>query len=517
MNVLFRADASVQIGTGHVMRCIALAQAWHDSGGRAIFAMAQSTPAIRSRLAKEECELLPIPILAPTGSREDAAQTIANAREHEADWVVVDGYEFDAEYQKRLKTAGLKVLFIDDYGHASSYAADIILNQNVGVRAELYAGGEKSIRLLLGTRYAMLRREFAAWREWKREIPQVARRLLVMMGGSDPENLTLRVIKALELAEVTDVETTIVIGGSNPHFAELKAAADQSTMKLSLQRDVANIAELMATSDAAVSAAGSTCWELCMLGLPALLIDIAENQSALARELNRRGCAIHVGNGTVSGEQIADQLKRLLDSQELRRSFSERSRQLVDGNGARRVASALLGVDNLRLRRATIEDAKILWGWVNDAEVRAASFSSALIPWDDHVVWLRGKLEAREQAATGLEKAREHESLILIAEDEIGKSVGQIRFDARSDGEWEVDVSVDRAMRGHGLGQAIIRIGVQEILRDHPQAQLHAYIKSANTASIKSFQDADFKSAGATETRGHVVAHLVYENSGSQP
>ena len=192
MNLLFRTDASVQIGTGHVMRRLALAQAWQDAGGRAMFAMAETTPAVWARLEAESCDVLSVSCDA--GTAEDSLKTIALAREKSADWIVVDGYQFRADYQRALKAAGCKILFVDDYGHAAHYSADLVLNQNAGAEAQLYVHRESHTRLLLGPRYCLLRREFSSWRNWKREIPQACRQLLVMMGGSDADNLTARVI-----------------------------------------------------------------------------------------------------------------------------------------------------------------------------------------------------------------------------------------------------------------------------------------------------------------------------------
>jgi len=505
MNLLFRADASIPIGTGHVMRCLALAQAWRDAGGHALFAMAQTTLAIQARLESEDCE--EFSVRAEAGSSADASQTIALAREHQADWIVVDGYQFDADYQRALKAAECKILFVDDYGHAAQYSADLVLNQNVSASAETYSSRESQTRLLLGPRYCLLRREFSAWREWKREIPLLCRRVLVMMGGSDPENLTARAIEALTLARVEGLEATVVIGGSNPHAEMLQRRVAEARVKITVLQDVSNPADLMAAADVAISAAGSTCWELCLLGLPALLIDVADNQTALAAELERRGCAIHVGDKNVSPEKIAESLKRLVDSLELRQSLAASSRQLVDGNGARRVVSALRGVPGLRLRPVRPEDSRLLWEWANDAEVRAASFSSAAIPWERHVGWFAEKLRA---SAIPSEKG----SVIFIGEDELGTPLGQIRFDAMMevDGNWELDVSVASAARGRGLGSALIERGVQEFLRNHQGARVHAFVKPQNAASVKAFEDAGFTRAGTGQTRGHIAIHLIDED-----
>jgi UDP-2,4-diacetamido-2,4,6-trideoxy-beta-L-altropyranose hydrolase len=498
MNLLLRTDASIATGTGHVMRCLALAHAWQDMGGRAIFAMAETTPSVAERLRSELCEVRVISTEA--GAQEDSRQTAALAREQHAEWVVVDGYQFGAEYQQVLKSAGLKVLFMDDYGHSERYSSDLVVNANVCAGAALYQNREPYTRLLLGTRYCMLRREFNVWRQWQRDVSRVARQVLVTMGGSDPENVTGRVLEALSSdkngCRFEDLETTVVIGGSNPHFESLEPRAAHAGGKVTVRRDTTQMAQLMSAADVAISAAGSTCWELCLLALPSLLVDVAANQTALAQELDRRGCAIHLGNSRdVSVETITDQLERLIRSQEVRQSLSRASRALVDGNGARRVASIVSG-DGVFLRRATSNDSRLLLEWANDPAVRSASFSSSPIPWETHEAWFA-------------EKLRHEKCLILIAEDEDGSPLGQIRFDARPDGDCEVDVSVDPAKRGHGLATTLIRRGVQTVMTEKRCLRIHAFVKPENHASHRAFESAGFGSLGEEDANGHRAVHYV--------
>src|ERR1700756_1431372 len=213
-NLLIRCDASIAIGTGHVMRCLALAQAWHDAAGHALFAMAQTTPAVEKRLHREKLNVVHLSETA--GSVADAEQTIKLARKNAVNWVVVDGYVFESEYQAHLKQAGLKVLFVDDLARARRYSADVVMNHNAHASEELYPNREPWTRLLLGPRFVLLRREFGAWGGWKRKIPAVARKVLVTLGGSDSDNVTARVVEAITCED--ELEGIVVVGGSNPHF-----------------------------------------------------------------------------------------------------------------------------------------------------------------------------------------------------------------------------------------------------------------------------------------------------------
>jgi spore coat polysaccharide biosynthesis predicted glycosyltransferase SpsG/RimJ/RimL family protein N-acetyltransferase len=413
----------------------------------------------------------------------------------------VDGYQFSAGYQRALKGAGFKILFLDDYGRALHYSADLVLNQNAGASEAHYADREPHTRLLLGPHYCLLRREFAPWQSWQRKVLLTARDVLVMMGGADSENLTSRAIEAL--ARLDGLRATVLVGGSNPHLGAIQSAVADSGLEITLRQDVSNVAELMAAADVAISAAGSTCWELCLLGLPALIIDVADNQTSLARELDRTGCAVYAGDRTIPTRTIADRLMQVLNSHELRVSLAQRSRALVDGKGARRVVSLLRGPEALRLRRVRPDDVRLLWEWANDPEVRAASFSSVPISWATHVAWFTEKL--------GGGKSVPRASVLLIAEDDTTTPIGQIRFDARDDGGWEVDVSIAKEARGQGLAPALIKTGVCLFQKEHHDARLHALVKSTNEASIRAFEKADFKPGGAEQIQGHTTVHFIYE------
>jgi UDP-2,4-diacetamido-2,4,6-trideoxy-beta-L-altropyranose hydrolase len=339
--LLVRCDTSVAIGTGHVMRCLALAQAWQDAGGRGVFAMAQATPAVEERLRRENVGL--VRLNAEPGAADDAKDTVALAREKQASWVVVDGYRFGAGYQAALKIAGVKLVFIDDNGHAERYSADLVLNQNTHADETLYRNRQPSARMLLGPRYALLRREFAARRGWKREIPAVARNVLVTMGGSDPDNFTPEAVDGVSALKGESLRIRVLAGGSNPHFASLQKLSMDKGSSIELVRDATDMPEQMSWADVAVAAAGSICLEMCFMGLPALLIDLAENQIPIANELARRGIAYHLGSSkTVTSGQIEAETRLLLGSLSERSAMSQRGQELVDGKGAERVVRELL-------------------------------------------------------------------------------------------------------------------------------------------------------------------------------
>jgi len=237
--------------------------------------------------------------------------------------------------------ASANLLVVDDNCETEEFHCDFLLNQNLHASDTMYVGRGPDAKLLLGPKFALLRREFTKWRGWSREIPSVGRRLLITMGGTDPQDLTSRILEAVPLVKIENLEVRIAVTGSNPRIPELITACKQSRCTARIEVD-SSMPILMAWADLAVAAAGSTCWEMCMCGLPAVLIDVADNQRRIAAALTSREISLHLGNSReVSGEAIAVQVERLLQSQERREAMSQKARNLVDGHGAERVVTEL--------------------------------------------------------------------------------------------------------------------------------------------------------------------------------
>ena len=344
--LIIRADAGPAIGHGHVMRCLALAQARQDRGGRCVFVTSQPAPAIEARLTSEGFAVLKLE--AAPGSREDASEVAGSAAQLDAHWAVIDGYHFGPEYQQALKSAaGLKLLVIDDYGQIGAYAADIILDQNAGAREILYAHREPATELLLGTRYAMLRREFKAWGEWKREIPPVARKILVTMGGSDPENLTVRTVEALLSLIEEALDVTAVIGTSSPQQKALEAMA-ATDPRLRVLMNAPNMPELTAWADMAIIAGGGTLWELLHMGCPALSFSRNAQQYHILTMLRMQRTVEFLGHAQdFDRVQFVSAVTALAASLERRCEMSRAGRTAVDGLGAERICEVIGNGNNI--------------------------------------------------------------------------------------------------------------------------------------------------------------------------
>jgi UDP-2,4-diacetamido-2,4,6-trideoxy-beta-L-altropyranose hydrolase len=455
------------------MRCLALAQAWQDCGGHCFFAMAESTPAVEQRLRSERIEIEQIN--ASVGTAEDAEETRNLAGKKNAVWVVVDGYRFGSAYQLAIKAAELKLFFVDDNVHAETYSADLVLNQNLHANASLYARREPCTHLLLGPRYAMLRREFRPWRKWRREIPARGRKILVTMGGSDVDNLTARVIEAVGRLSNPSRETVVLVGGSNQHLRSIQASIQKESMRLIT--DANNVPEWMTWADVAVAGAGTTFWEMCFLGLPGILLVLAENQEGVAAAADKMGIAGSLGKGTeVSSSTIAGKLEELLDSNDLRASQSGKGRNLVDGRGSERVVAFLSG---LNLRRTVESDCEMFWEWANDPETRTASFHGHAISWKEHAEWFRAKL-------------CDPKAILYTATNKEGLPLGEVRY--QMEGKRAVlSISLGSRFRGCGWGQRILAVAVDRLFEDSEIEFIDAFVKPTNEASLKLFAGAGFQ------------------------
>lgn len=337
--LLIRADGNAQIGIGHVMRCLALAQAWRSAGGACEFVGGPKCFLPEQRFRQEGITWRHLGV--NSGSPEDARETAVMAKEKDSEWVVIDGYVFDGSYQRRLKDQGLRVLAIDDFGHAGHYYADVVVNQNFGACESSYASREQGTRLLLGTEYALLRREFWPWRDWERDTSLRARNVVVMMGGADDRNVTVQVLEALREVRAPDIEVTVVAGAANRHMHELGRKIDSYPYPVCLETDVTDIPKLMASADIAITASGSTLWEMMLMQLPFCAIIVADNQRPAATALDREGLCVSLEADELTTQGLAQAVEQMMADGQQRLTMSRRGRALVDGRGAERVMAAM--------------------------------------------------------------------------------------------------------------------------------------------------------------------------------
>lgn len=494
--LVIRADASPVTGIGHLMRGLALAQSWQDRGGRVRFVTSEPPPALAARLEREGFQLAVI--ASATGSQADAGATLAEADAIGSRALVVDGYGFGADYLASLKGAGRTILLVDDLAAFRPDDADLVLNQNLHAAAEAYAGIDRD-RLLLGNRYALLRREFAAARGARIAAASVVPRLLLAMGGSDPANVSERLLQYLGRWQGPALRLTVVTGPANPHRASVQAAVARlgGVIETELVADPPDLPARLAGADLAISAAGTSCWELACLGVPMLLVVVADNQRAGAEALRAQGIAEVAGwHAALEAVRFLEQLRRMLSSPEDLQRLAAAGRALIDGQGAGRVAERL-ATHPVALRAAEMSDALALFEWANDPLTRRMSFHQKKIDWAEHLAWLEQRLSNAD--------CRFH-----MATESGADAIGQARLD-RNGEVATLSVGLAPAARGRGLAARLIRRAAVESLQAGWCARVDAWVRPENAASLAAFRRGGFQERGAqaAEKTGAVPADAV--------
>jgi len=474
------------------MRCLALAQAWSTAAGPCEFVLAHGTPELESRIGEEGFRVNSITV--EPGSDDDVRRTLEIAHERDAAWAVIDGYRFTANYQRALKNRSCRLVVVDDGGLGDSCAADVVVNQNPYATATSYTHCARSTSLLLGTRYALLRREF--WTPSPRlTISGKADKLLVTFGGSDPDNVSSMVLRALKMIPADGGEVILVVGEGNPHYDSVVSQARNLGSWVRIKHGVRKMSELMRWADLAISAAGGTCWELAAMGVPMILVPIADNQMPVADILERKRAAVNLGPAwKLSAERIAESMYRLRIDYEHRKDLLEHARGLVDGKGAHRVVTAMMD-KQLTLRSADASDTQLLWEWANEPAARAVSFSRDPIPWDVHQQWMERRLA-------------DPDTRLYVGIDSADLPVGQVRFDLH-DNEATLSVTLDPTFRGRGYGPVLLSQACRKLFRETPTVLVEAFVKPDNVPSLRAFLRAGFTDTGQTLQKGQPAVRFI--------
>jgi UDP-2,4-diacetamido-2,4,6-trideoxy-beta-L-altropyranose hydrolase len=356
MRIAFRVDSSVQIGTGHVMRCLALAEALDARGTDSVFLCRELAGAATAEIERAGRRLHSLGPPARSRSANAEADDARLSRDALAtlaagpDWIVVDHYGLGATWEAAMRAVTPRILAIDDLADRR-HDCDLLLDQSrMPVDPSPYDRlVPKHCRQLVGPHHALLRGEFVRLRDAslarRRGRTSGSRRVLVFMGGADEHDVTTMVLAGLSRAATGDIAVDVVAGGSNPHVAGLRerCAAEPA---FTLREHVGTMAELMAAADVAVGAGGIASWERCCLGLPTVLITVAENQEVVARGLQEAGAASWLGRReTVAATDVAAAVDELLSDHAAASAMSEAAAALVDGRGAERTAALLAAED----------------------------------------------------------------------------------------------------------------------------------------------------------------------------
>jgi len=346
MRVVFRVDASLQMGSGHVMRCLTLANELQQQGHNITFICRELIGNLNTLVEQTGHEVITLPVNTDFKSdniyldwlgatqKQDAEQTIEVISKN-TDLLIVDNYALDEIWHQQLRPFTKKIMVIDDLANRG-FDCNILLNQNLGIKKEEYKDKvSDECQLLLGCEYALLRPEFAQLRSQaleKRKNTKEIKNILISLGGSDKENLTHEILKDIN----NDLDIKVVLGSSSPHNEMIKQYAQNENITIII--DANNMAELMLDADLAIGAGGSTSWERCCLGLPTLVFVTSDNEQKIASNLEGLNAVKIVKN-------FEQDFQTLINDFILWQKMSSQAKSVCDGVGANRIIKNIITND----------------------------------------------------------------------------------------------------------------------------------------------------------------------------
>lgn len=488
MLIVIRVDASTQIGTGHVMRCLTLADALSSQGAEVRF-ICRELPGnmidpIRQRgfrvetltaVAQDQDTQSDLEhghwlTVSQQADAEQCADLLAQAR---PDWLVVDHYALDQAWQKMLQPFYNKLLVIDDLADRD-HLADILVDQTFGrQQAEYRDRVPESAQLLTGAQFALLRKEFDTWRRRSlaERFSREPTRILLSMGGIDADNRSGYILEQLSHCQLPDnALITVVMGANAPHIDAVRSLATQLPFAVDVRVNVSNMAELMTSSDIAIGAAGSSTWERCCLGLPTLQVVIADNQKTIARKLSAAGAVI-----ALQSNNLQDELQALFRN---RHKLALISSAIVCRSGVAQVVEQMTGVADTdgsrQLMASTAEHCEFIYS-LQTPEARRYSRTPEVPAFVDHQRWYQNFLARRDAV------------LFIVMKQ--GQPAGFLRLDGIDGESPEISIVTAPAFQGQGIASFAIRQGIAML----PGRELIGAVHRDNLASKTLFERLGFQ------------------------
>lgn len=446
MHIFLRADASLAIGTGHLMRCLTLANCLRSHGARTTFICRHIPDNLQDMLRAQGHGCLKLPEHANLSTDAlhtlthgawlgveqsvDAQDSLAAIGAERCEWLVVDHYALDANWERSMRRSVSKILAVDDLADRQ-HDCDLLLDQNLYTDAHSRYLGKlpDACQQLLGPGYALLRPEFAQVRRNLRQRDGVVRRILLFFGGMDAANITGQAMAELAQLGRPDIAVDVVIGARHPAREAIAEGCRSQGWTCHVQTQ--DMAGLMAAADLAIGAGGSATWERCCLGLPSVTVTVAANQEQLVQDADAAGVVL-----AASVPQLRDRLVQCLRQPQLLRTMGQRGMDLVQGSGAELVRRAM-GLSGLTIRRATDGDSETLFRWRNHENIRAISRTQATLEWGGHQAWFASVLENPDR-------------IVLMGEFQ-GRGIGVVRFECCAPlAEISIYLNPEEPLRGWG-------------------------------------------------------------------
>lgn len=468
-NILFRADGSNKMGLGHIVRSLALADMLGTTNYNCCFAVRNPSTAIISQI-KNSCqkEIL----LLDNVSLLEEAQYLSNTHLADIDIVVLDGYHFTADYQLILKNTGCKVVSIDDI-HDTPFVSDAIINHSGGISPKSYSK-EKETSLYLGLDYVLLRAPFLHAAK-NRETQSDSKSAFICLGGADPTNQIIPVLKKLEQSKSIS-QCHVIIGSAYKHREDLKNFQTKSALDIQIKESIsaAEMVDIMRQCPIAITSPSTIAIEYLAVGGDLYLHPTADNQKHLNAYLLQSKVAFSFDSFPIKNKEKMLQAHRI-------------QRDLLDGKSDCRLQKVFRQLDyekNCVLRKATADDSMIYYDWVNDYQTRQQSFNSTFIPLNKHKNWFSEKINCSNSHLYLLEYK--------------GTPVGQIRFE-KADSAL-LSYSISPSFRGKGFGSFLLKKGIEKLQKEVCKyTPIVGYVKQKNGASNKAFLNLGFEQAIAED------------------
>lgn len=469
MKVFIITEGGINIGFGHITRCLSLYQAFEERGIIPKFII-NGGDSIEGLLKHINYQIIN---WIDEKERNEIFKIVENA-----DIAIIDSYLADIPFYEKLSNLVKIPVYIDD-NKRLDYPKGIVLNGNIHAEKLNYPkkGG---ITYLLGTKYTPLRKEF--WDLPEKKIKENIESIMITFGGDDAQNLTPQILKFLS-KNYPNFKKNVIIGNAYNNIDDIKKETDKNT-NLIYYPNAQKIKKIMLDSNIAISAGGQTLYELVRVGVPTIGICVADNQLESVNEWEKLGFLEYAGwNKENNFIKKINNLLKYLEDVKVRENKYEIGREFVDGKGSFRIIKILLFnlfKKNLTLRKVNFKDALDIFNLSNDDVVRKNSFNSEKIKWENHLIWLKKKLENEN-------------SIYFVVADDLNKFYGQVRFDINPKNEEAIiNISLGKNIRGLGLSSFIIDKSINELLKIKSLKLIKAYIKYDNIPSIKSFKRANF-------------------------
>tara|TARA_Y100001968_G_scaffold329947_1_gene380489 strand:+ start:393 stop:2018 length:1626 start_codon:yes stop_codon:yes gene_type:complete len=511
-NILIRCDASFDIGTGHVVRCRTIARALKTRGAQVRFICREQDGDWIKRLS-EEFIVIRLPRInsrynhndfsgrvlysqwlgvSEFQDANDCIREIKKNSELHINWLLVDHYGIGQEWhsliRKNIYTQDnkLRIVVLDDLADRTLEADLLIDSSKIDFLNQFYYKNltNKSCNQLIGPYYAPLDSNYSRMHKLIKPRYEL-NRIVIFFGGIDKDNLTsLSINKIRNEHRLNNLHLDVVISQEAPNYGRVKELLSRK-QNVTLHSDLNSLASLYSGADLAIGAAGTTSLERACVGLPSIIIPIADNQLFLARSLEKEGCGVLINCKIKEsiGDLILETLMNFYENPDLLKLHSELSIQIGDGKGLERIVASIIGPElDVNLRKANQKDKWLYYWWVNDEEVRKQSLNTEIISKEDHSIWF-------DKAISSPEK------IMYVMETSNKMPLGQIRMEKINNfgNQVRINFSLDKIARGYGLSLQLIHLGLLEIKNNWGfKFTAIAEVKWDNEISCNVFRKAGF-------------------------